>query len=62
MCPDLKQANDDISVHGCKRLGKFNSSGTRPKPLLIKLSYVFDVDAVLCTDLKFQMAFKLNLT
>ena len=46
----LKQADDDISVQSvrdCIRLGKFNPSGTRPRPLLVKLTRIFDVDTVL---------------
>ena len=46
----LKQANDDISVQSirdCLRLGKYNPTETRPRPLLAKLSHVFDVDTVL---------------
>ena len=46
----LKQADDDISVQSvrdCICLGKFNPSGTRPRPLLVKLTRIFDVDTVL---------------
>ena len=46
----LKQANDDISVQSirdCLRLGKYNSSEPRPRPLLVKLTCVFDADTVL---------------
>ena len=46
----LKQADNDIniqSVRDCVRLGKFNSSNTRPRPLLVKLTRIPDVDSVL---------------
>ena len=46
----LKQADDDISIQSmrdCLRLGKFDSSKTRPRPLLVKLSRILDVDNIL---------------
>lgn len=46
----MKQADNDISVQyirDCLCLGKFNSSKTRPRPLLVKLSRIFEVDNVL---------------
>ena len=46
----LRQANDDISHHSirdCLRLGKFNSSSTRPRPILVKLARAIDATMVL---------------
>ena len=46
----LKQPDDDIivqSIRDCIHLGKFNSSSTGPRPLLVKLSRIFDNDTVL---------------
>jgi len=46
----LKQTNDEInyqSIRDCIRLGRFDSSRPRPRPLLVKLSRVFDVTTVL---------------
>ena len=46
----LNKANGDISdlsIRDCLRLGKFNSSRTKPRPLLVKLSRAFDVATVL---------------
>ena len=36
-----------FSLRDCVRLGKFNSSNTRPRPLLVKLTRIPDVDSVL---------------
>lgn len=46
----LTQANDEITHHcirDCFRLGKFKSTNTRPRPVLVKLTRVFDANAVL---------------
>ena len=46
----LKKASDDISelsIRDCLRLGKFNSSRIKPRPLLVKLSCAFDVVTIL---------------
>ena len=46
----LKQADNDIniqSVRDCISLGKFNSSNTTPRPLLVELTRIPDIDSVL---------------
>ena len=46
----LKEANNDIteqSIRDCFRLGKFDSTRTKPRPLLVKLSRAFDVNTIL---------------
>ena len=46
----LKEANNDIteqSIRYCFRLGKFDSTRTKPRPLLVKLSRAFDVNTIL---------------
>jgi len=45
-----KKANNDITEHSirdCLRLGKFNSTRAKPRPLLVKLSRAFDVNTIL---------------
>ena len=46
----LKQTNDDIGYHSirdCIQLGKYKSSSTRPRPILVKLTRVLDANTVL---------------
>ena len=46
----LNKANgniSDLSIRDCLRLEKFNSSRTKPRPLLVKVSHGFDVATVL---------------
>ena len=50
------------SIKDCIQLGKFNPSKSRPRSLLIKLSYIFDVDNILYNGSNIQKAFQLNLT